>query len=56
VAVLLSLLHLGVKGIRIGPAAPGWLTPHVAQVLKDAYDLDVIGSDPVADVRRVMAA
>ena len=54
VAVLLSLLHLGVKGIRIGPAAPGWLTPHVATVLKDAYDLDVIGEDPVADVKRAL--
>ncbi len=51
VAVLLTLLALGVKGIRIGPAAPGFLTPNVAQILADQFDLRLIGADPVADVR-----
>jgi len=56
VAVLLTLLALGVKGIRIGPAAPAFLTPNVLQVLKDKFDLQLIGSDPVADLNKAMAA
>jgi hydroxylamine reductase len=54
VAVLLSLLALGVKGIRIGPAAPGFITPNVMKVLQDKYDLGVVGSDPIADLRAAM--
>jgi hydroxylamine reductase len=41
VAVLLSLLALGVKGIRIGPNPPGFLTANVAGYLKKEFDLDV---------------
>ena len=33
VAVLLSLLSLGVKGITIGPNPPGFVTPNVFKVL-----------------------
>lgn len=55
VAVLLTLLALGVKGIRIGPAAPAFLTPNVLEVLKDKFDLQLIGSNPVADLNKAMA-
>ncbi len=51
VAVLLTLLALGVKGIRIGPAAPAFVTPNVMKMLRDKYDLDRIGTDPAADLR-----
>ncbi len=54
VAVLLTLLALGVKGIRIGPAAPGFITPNVMHFLQDTYDLQLIGNDPVADVAAAM--
>mmetsp|Transcript_20112 Transcript_20112/g.44028 ORF Transcript_20112/g.44028 Transcript_20112/m.44028 type:complete len:639 (-) Transcript_20112:306-2222(-) len=37
VAVLLSLLHLGVTDIRLGPALPAFLTPAALQILVDAY-------------------
>jgi len=33
VAVLLTLLHLGVKGIRLGPALPAFVTPNVLATL-----------------------
>ena len=33
VAVLLALLSLGVKGIRLGPTLPAFLSPNVAKVL-----------------------
>ncbi len=56
VAVLLTLLYLGVTGIRIGPAAPAFLTPNVMNVLREKFDLDLIGSDPMGDVRTAMAA
>jgi hydroxylamine reductase len=50
VAVLLTLLHLGVKNIAVGPAAPAWITPNVFKVLQDAYGLKLVGSDAKADL------
>jgi hydroxylamine reductase len=50
VAVLLTLLHLGVKGIRIGPNPPAFVSPNVMRILKETFDLDMISSDPIADV------
>jgi hydroxylamine reductase len=44
VAVLLALLALGVKGIRLGPTLPGFLSPNVAQVLVDKFDIKPIGT------------
>jgi hydroxylamine reductase len=51
VAVLLTLLSLGVKGIRIGPAPPAFLSPAVMAILKDRYDLRLVNGDPAADVK-----
>ncbi|MCL2329899.1 MAG: hydroxylamine reductase [Phycisphaerae bacterium] len=51
VAVLLSLLALGVKGIRIGPAAPAFVSPNVLAVLQGKFDLKLTGADPLADLR-----
>ncbi|ETO28446.1 hybrid cluster protein [Reticulomyxa filosa] len=39
VAVLLSLLHLGVKNIRLGPTLPAFLTPNVQKYLVDNLNL-----------------
>jgi hydroxylamine reductase len=44
VAVLLALLSLGVKGIRLGPTLPAFLSPTVAQVLVDKFDIKPIGT------------
>lgn len=44
VAVLLALLFLGVKGIRLGPTLPAFLSPAVAQVLIDKFDIKPIGT------------
>jgi len=35
VAILMSLLHLGVKGIYLGPKPPAWITPNILAVLQD---------------------
>jgi len=44
VAVLLALLFLGVKGIRLGPTLPGFLSPNVANVLVEKFDIKPVGS------------
>ncbi|MBN2845406.1 MAG: hydroxylamine reductase, partial [Deltaproteobacteria bacterium] len=54
VAVLLALLALGVKGIRLGPTLPAFLSPNVIKVLVDKFDIKPIG-DVKADVEAMMA-
>ncbi len=44
VAVLLALLHLGVKGIRLGPTLPAFLSHNVTKVLVENFDIKQIGS------------
>jgi len=44
VAVLLALLSLGVKGIRLGPTLPAFLSPAVAETLVSTFDLKPIGT------------
>ena len=53
VAVLLALLHLGVKGIRLGPTLPAFLSPNVAKVLVENFDIKPTG-DVKADVEAIM--
>ena len=54
VAVLLALLHLGVKGIRLGPTLPAFVSPTVLNVLVENFDIKLIG-DVDADVQAMMA-
>lgn len=54
VAVLLALLHLGVKGIRLGPTLPAFLSPNVARILVETFDLKPIDT-PEADIAAMMA-
>lgn len=44
VAVLLALLSLGVKGIRLGPTLPGFLSPTVVGVLVEKFGIQPIGA------------
>jgi hydroxylamine reductase len=44
VTVLLALLSLGVKGIRLGPTLPAFLSPNVAKVLVDNFNIKPIGT------------
>jgi len=55
VAVLLALLHLGVKGIRLGPTLPAFLSPTVVNVLVEKFDIKPIG-EVQDDVAAMMAA
>jgi hydroxylamine reductase len=42
VAVLLALLFLGVKGIRLGPTLPAFLSPAVTKVLVERFNIKPI--------------
>ena len=44
VCILLALLHLGIKGIRLGPSLPAFITPNVLDVLVKNFDIKPIGT------------
>ncbi|MCA8986596.1 MAG: hydroxylamine reductase [Planctomycetaceae bacterium] len=50
VAVLLSLLALDVKGIRVGPVPPAFVSPNVFKILQDKFDLKIIEAEPPAEL------
>jgi hydroxylamine reductase len=54
VAVLLSLLHLGVAGLRLGPTLPGFLSPRVRAMLVEQFGIRSIRTSQ-ADVAAMMA-
>jgi hydroxylamine reductase len=55
VAILWSLLALGVKGIYLGPVLPAWVNDDILEVLTESYDLRLIG-DPEDDIQRILSA
>lgn len=54
VAVLLTLLALGVKGISIGPRPPLFVTPNVMSILQQKYDLRLTSGDPHQDLAKAL--
>ncbi len=44
VAILLTLLFLGIKGIRLGPSLPAFVTPAALEILVKEYDIKPIGT------------
>ncbi|WP_296703169.1 hydroxylamine reductase [Thiocapsa sp. UBA6158] len=56
VAVLLTLLSLGVKGITLGPNAPAFVSPNVFAILQERFDLRLSGNDAEGDLRLAMTA
>ena len=42
--ILLSLLHLGIKNIRLGPSLPAFITPNVLNVLVENFNIMPIGT------------
>lgn len=50
VAVLLTLLALDVKGIRLGPVPPAFVSPNVFNILQEKFDLKLIESEPPAEL------
>ena len=54
VAILLTLLYLGIKDIRLGPSLPAFITPAVLQVLVDNFDLKPIAATPEEDLQAIL--
>ncbi|MDK2821415.1 MAG: hydroxylamine reductase [Clostridia bacterium] len=53
VSILLTLLHLGIKNIRIGPSLPAFITPNVLKVLQDNYNIQPI-TTPEEDIKAIL--
>lgn len=53
VSVLLTLLHLGIKDIRLGPSLPAFVSPNVLDVLVKNFDLKPIAT-PEQDLAAIL--
>ncbi len=53
VAILLTLLYLGIKNMRLGPTLPAFITPNVLKVLVDNYSIKPI-STPDQDLKEIL--
>ncbi|MBM3299973.1 MAG: hydroxylamine reductase [Deltaproteobacteria bacterium] len=53
VAILLTLFHLGIKGIRLGPSLPAFVTPNVLDVLVKNFDIKPI-TTPDEDLKAIL--
>ncbi len=53
VAILLTLFHLGIKNIRLGPSLPAFVTPNVLKVLQDTFDIKPI-TTPDEDLKQLL--
>ncbi len=53
VAILLSLLHLGIQDIHLGPSLPAFITPNVLGILVKNYNITPIGT-PEGDLKKIL--
>ena len=53
VVILLSLLHLGIRNIRIGPSLPAFVTPAMLDILVKNFNLMAI-TTPEADLKAML--
>lgn len=54
VAILLTLLSLGIKNIRLGPSLPAFITPNILKVLINKFNIQPISS-PEEDLKNLLA-
>jgi hydroxylamine reductase len=54
-AILLTLLHLGIKNIRLGPSLPAFVTPTVLNVLVEKFNIKPI-TTVEADLKAALSA
>jgi hydroxylamine reductase len=52
-AILLTLLHLGVRNIRLGPSLPAFITPNVLNVLVENFNIMPIAT-PEQDLAAIL--
>jgi hydroxylamine reductase len=53
VCILLTLLHLGIRNIRLGPSLPAFVTPPVLKVLVEKFNIKPI-STPDEDLKAIL--
>ena len=53
VCILLTLLHLGIKNIRLGPSLPAFLSPNILNFLVENYGIAPI-TTPEEDIKALM--
>ncbi len=51
--ILLTLLHLGIKNIRLGPSLPAFISPNVLNVLVQNFNIMPIGT-PDQDLKAIL--
>lgn len=54
VCILLTLLHLGIKNILLGPSLPAFISPNVLNVLVENYNIGPI-TTPEADLAKLLS-
>ena len=54
VCILLTLLHLGIKNILLGPSLPAFVSPNVLNFLVEHYGIAPI-STPEEDLKKLLA-
>ncbi|NOQ46810.1 MAG: hydroxylamine reductase [Desulfobulbaceae bacterium] len=54
VAILLTLLFLGIKDIRLGPTLPVFISPAVLQFLVDTFDIKPVADTPEEDLKAIL--
>lgn len=54
VAILLTLLYLGIKNIRLGPTLPAFVTPNVLDVLVKNFGIRPIAASPEEDLEEIL--
>jgi hydroxylamine reductase len=55
VCILLTLLHLGIKNIKLGPTLPAFISPNVLNVLVENYQIAPT-TTPEADLAQILGA
>ena len=53
VCILLTLLHLGIQNILLGPSLPAFISPNVLQLLVKNYNIGAI-STPEEDLKKIL--
>ena len=53
VCILLTLLHLGIKNIRLGPTLPAFISPNVLSFLVEKFNIAPI-TTPEEDLKTIL--
>ncbi len=56
VVILLTLLHLGITDIRLGPSLPAFITPNVLNVLVENFAIKPVAETAAEDLKTILGA